>query len=307
MLSIQEVGSQILNKTPKPFYLFVGEEWGVKMKYLDILQETYGGRRVESPSISSVLKSMQIKHIIPLQPTLYVVRYDEDFLSELSETTSETIKNTKIIGTLVGIYESSKHVNKLNKYLSDFMVSIDKVDTKFIKKYLHSDFPKLPDRFIDVISNIAEGYGPAQLMCRSISHADVETVFRMTDDEISAMFNRNKVSTELQIKIGIASKNFEYLVHVLESYDGDLNSFMYTILSTMLELDKLINNPRTDSKIKDYVKYWTKADIYYMFVHTYDAIKLSRSSKAVDMNTQILYLLSLLPFSHIPSPEEMKS
>ena len=48
MLSIQEVDrrKQILKGDPEKLYVFVGEEYGVKRRYLDIIKKAYDGRYV---------------------------------------------------------------------------------------------------------------------------------------------------------------------------------------------------------------------------------------------------------------------
>ena len=93
MLTIQEVGQEVLTGTPKKFYAFVGSEYGVKEKYIELLSNHYG-RKVESESVQDILNIMKTRHIIPLQPTLYVVRYDESFISTLSNSTAVTIANS---------------------------------------------------------------------------------------------------------------------------------------------------------------------------------------------------------------------
>ena len=44
MRNIQDVGTEILQNTPKKFYIFVGEEYGIKMKYIEILSKHFGCR-----------------------------------------------------------------------------------------------------------------------------------------------------------------------------------------------------------------------------------------------------------------------
>ena len=107
---------------------------------------------------------MQKKHIIPIQPKLYVIRYDDNFISSLDAQSEYTIKNLNIIGTVVCIYEDDKHQSKLDKYLSNYTVQIPSVDIRFMTKYLHDDFPKLSDNVIDIVCNITSNYNIAYNM-----------------------------------------------------------------------------------------------------------------------------------------------
>ena len=58
-------------------------------------------------------------------------------------------------------------------------------------------------------------------------------------------------------------------IPLYEKYPDNVDSMMYTILSTMIELDKLMDNSYAQSDIKMYLKRWTRQDIYYMFVNTH--------------------------------------
>lgn len=304
MRTIQEVGMEILNKNPSKFYVFSGSEYGIKNKYLSILSEVYGGSR-EVSDVESVLSLMSIKHVVPLKPSLYVVRYDNAFISSLSSETAKRIDKLNIKGTLVCIYDySTKGVNKLEKYLPDYTVNVDKIDKQFIVKYLHSDFPGVPDRLISLAAEMCDNYGDAQNLCRSMSLAPVDDLFAMSDEAIASLLGKSKSSTDAQIRSGIASRNFKYLIDTLESYSGDSDSVFYSILSTMLDLEKLFSNSRSQSDLRDYLGRWTLKDVYNMFMNTYFELKKLRTY-ATDSKSSLIYLFGLLKFSEIPSVEDM--
>lgn len=304
MLTIQEVGQEVLTGTPKKFYVFVGSEYGVKEKYIELLSNHYG-RKVESESVQDILNIMKTRHIIPLQPTLYVVRYDESFISTLSNSTAVTIANTNIVGTIVCIYEQAKHVNRLEKHLSNFTVSLDKVSPQFTKKYLKTDFSDLSDRFIDIAVQTASDYGQAKNMCRSMQLVPDNMLQTLSDTQVAQLFGYQSISTESLIRIGVASRNFSYLLNVIEDYEDAGDRVLYAILQTMIELDKLMDNSRTQSDIRNYVKCWTREDIYNMFMNTYDELTKLRSYSSYDVQNSIMYLLGLLQFKQIPSLEVM--
>lgn len=304
MISIQELGMQILQHTPKQFYVFGGCEYGIKMRYIDELEKFYGGKE-EYTSVDDLIKFMNTKHLIPLQPKVYVVRYDETFYSQVTEKYANRIHRCNIIGTIVCIYDSSKIINKMDKYLPDCTANIDAVNPQFIAKYLKSDFPDLSDRLINVAVSCSSDYGQAKNICCSMMF-DLNGVAKMSDDDIKTLFGRSDMSTQSQLRQGIAARNFNYLMGVLDNYDGQLNNIVYTVLQTMIDLDKLCTMKYGQSDIKDYVKLWKPADIYYMFMHAYDQLKKLRSSSSYDVHNSIVYLFGLLKFSDIPSVEEMK-
>lgn len=303
MRTIQEVGSEILNNQPKSFYVFGGSEYGIKKKYLSMLKNHYEGRAVEINSMTEMVSMMSTKHIIPLQPSLYICRYDEAFINMLTEVVAAKIKALKIVGTVVCLYENEKHIAKIDKYLPDYVVRIDDVNIQFKIKYLHSDFPHLPDRLINLAAQSAANYGDAQNMCACMTVVAPEELFSLSDKELAKLFGKSEDSTEDAIKQGIASRNFTHLIKLLDIYP-DLDNLYYTILATMIELDKVTTNSYVTSPLREYAKRWTKEDIYNMFMNTYSELMKSRTYN-VDIENSLIYLFSLLKFQVVPDVDAM--
>lgn len=305
MRSIQDVGVEILGNNPSKFYIFTGSEYGIKNKYLETLKTFYGDMK-EVETVQTVIDMMSVKHMIPLPPALYVVRYDDAFLSTLTQDVASKLAKLNIIGTLVCIYDDvTKKVDKLDKYLPEYTVNITAVDKQFLVKYLHTDFPGLPDRLITISANIADNYCDAQNICRSMMLSDLNKLSAMLDADIVSLFGKSHSYNELDIKIGIAARNFNRVIKVLANYPGESDTVLYTILGTMVELEKLKTNLYAESPLREYTKRWTHKDIYNMFMHTYDALKKLRSY-ATDTESIIVYLASLLKFSEIPDVEVME-
>lgn len=303
MRSIQDVGLEVLNNNPASFYVFTGPEYGIKMKYIDMMKEHYGDMK-EAKSVKELIDFMSTRHFIPLKPTVYVVRYDEEFISSLSNQVANKIKKTNIAGTIVCLYDSDKHEAKLDKYLGDYTVRLDAVNTVFKIKYLHSDFPKLPDKLIHLAAEHGHDYQDAKNMCSCMNTIPPELLFAMSDDEIIRLFGKSDEQTEAQIKIGVASRNFRVLIDAINNYPGELDGVLYTILSTMIELEKLLGNKYTQSDLRDYVERWNYKDVYNMFMNTYEEVKKLRSY-ATDVESSLIYLFGLLKFAEIPDVGEM--
>lgn len=304
MISIQELGIQILNHDPQKFYIFGGCEYGIKTRYIDELIKYYGEKE-EHTSVSDLINLMNTKHLIPLAPKVYVVRYDEVFYSQISEKYANKIKSSNIIGTIVCIYDNPKIITKMDKYIPEYTAIIDSVNPQFIQKYLKSDFPEINDRLINVAVKCSSDYGQAKNICNSMMF-DLEHINRLSDQDIETLFGYQNLSTTSQIRIGIASRNFGYLVQLIENYDGQLDNIVYTILQTMIDLDKLKTSPYSQLDIRDYAKQWRPEDIYYMFMHAYEELTKLRSLSSYDVYNSLIYLFGLLKFQNIPSLEDMK-
>lgn len=304
MRIIQEVGTEILGGNPNKFYVFCGSEYGVKRKYLQMLQDHYGNK-VEVPTVDSVLSMMNTKRLIPLKPSLYVVRYDESFISTLSDKTKLKIDQCNILGTLVCIYESSSHTSKLDKYLPTYTVSIDSVNTRFLMKYLKSDFPELPDRLLEVSARYSSNYSQAYSVCSAMSVCETSKLFSMQDVELCKLFGLSQESDVEQLRLGVASRNFRYLLNTIDNYSGDLDSCLYTILSVCLEIEKILGSKFAESDLREYLNRWSYEDVYNLFMVTYEELKKLRT---ISSNTyaSLVYIASLLQFKRIPSVEDMR-
>lgn len=304
-MNIQQAGKEILEQHPGKFYIFGGPEYGIKDKYIQILKSTYSDYK-EVDRVKSVLDLMNVRHLVPLQPALYVVRYDSSFIASLTAATKQMISSTNIIGTLVCIYESAKDEAKLSQYLDDYYVRIDSVDSRFMRSYLHSDFPQLSDNIIDLACKYSENYYQAQSICYAASMLESEELLRNSEDTISEMFGTSRAVSDTQIRQGIASRNPKYLLSLLEEYPTtSYDSIFYSILSVMLELEKIYSSKYVESDIRKYLNRWSLQDMYNMFMNTYEELYKLRTYTS-NSYASLVYLIGLLQFSSIPDVEVMK-
>jgi len=300
MLNIKEAGQQILRNNPGKFYIFGGPEYGVKCKYIDSLKNHYGGRVTEVDSFQSINDLMSVRHIIPLESQVYIIRYDEAFLSSLKETTLTTIKRLKIIGTVVMIYHDNKALTKCDKFLSEYTISFDTVAATYVRNYLKQDYPELNDKLLDFALKSRPGYKGAQILAGLLSHIPDSMLQNCYDDLLQSSFFVEQSSAEEHIKIGLASKNFKYLIQVLEIYSGDIENLLYTLLNSLVELDRLLVKKYSESSLRPYVSYWTKQDIHNMYMIVFNSLENLRTISS-DVESQLVYLFGILQYKEIPS------
>ena len=297
MLSIQEVGLSIFSDSPKKLYILGGSEYGIKDKYIDILVSKVGPK-LEYSSVADVVGLMSKCHLIPLESQVYVVRYDKAFVSALNKDSAEKLLKLNIIGTLVLIYEDSKDLNKLDKWFPDNTASIDPIDLKHRMKYLTADFPKLDKKSIEYATKHSNDYYQAKNICMCLDA--IKDKMLLTERQMLSLFDIKLSYTNDDIQIAIASRNFNALMYIAEHYEGDLQGLLYQILRTMIELDKVQSSKYSKSPLKDYSRKWGKADIYYMFNHTYEAIKALRDGYTAEVSDLVTYLGALMMFTNIP-------
>lgn len=307
MISIQDVGTEIFEGRPRPLYIFLGDEYGIKVKYIKLLQNKLNYEVKSVDKVADLIKFLSTKHLIPLQPTIYLVRYDEEFVSKADAPTAEQLLQLKYQGVIILLYEQPKHATKLSKLFPDNAVTIEKVNSKFLFKYLRQDFPQVPDRIINALLTQIDSYYSLQLICSSISSspAVIQKLAGMSDSEICKLFGVEVAAEDKLVKIATASRNFKVLVSLFERYSGNDDNFLYAMLSAVLELEKVLVNSRAESDLRQYAKAWTLEDVYNMFMQIYNQLNALRTISQ-DSGSVLLYLFSLLQFKQIPSVEVMK-
>lgn len=300
MLTIQEAGTEILGDKPKSLYFFGGEEYGIKCKYIDHLREYYKAWQ-EMPTVSEALAVFKKKQLLPLPPKLYIVRYDDTFISELADKVVKQISKLKIRGTIVCLYEATKAVAKCNKYFPDNTVSFDPINPTFIKQYLKSDFPQLQDGAIVEAVRLHADYRGAYNICIGLSALDEITLSGMSSRQVNETFGYDISASDTQLRQAFAARNVYTISSLLDTYIGDKNQIFYIWLAAMLELEKLLVNPKQKSDLGQYVAYWDLQSVYYMFHHIYNELSTSRSVLSYNVDDRLLYLALLLQYRPIPA------
>lgn len=304
MLAIQDVGKQVLSGNPNPFYIFIGDAYGIKDKYISFLKSHYGHFQ-EADSMEEVIKLIGRKSLLPVPNKVYVVRYDDSFIKSLGKDSTSEINALckKIRGTIVLIVENSKHGEKCNKYLPDYTVSFNGVSKLFISKYLTSDFPGLDSELITKVSSVCSEYKLASNLCISLTYLVTSKQNSLTTQDLLKHLSYTPATSDDPIRYGVAARNYGYLIKALDEYSLSYESLFYTILATLLDLEKQISKPNPKSPYATYQKCWNANDIYYAFDHTYSELEKSRDLADYDIYSGLVYLFSLIAVSPIPTKE----
>lgn len=297
MATLQQVGTEILSNKPSKFYIFCGSEYGIKARYLLQLGKFYENNIVNLDSVDQLFTKFKNRPLVPFTPSLYIIRYDSEFLKTLDSNAASRLSALNIAGTAVCIYEDAKAEAKCEKWLSQYTVRIDPISPEYVKKYIGQEFPKLSGDLVNTIVSIYSSYNQARMAAATLN----DTKFsKLPEDKIKSTFKDLTNSEDVMLKRAVAARNYSYLVTVLDTIDGELDNVFYDILSCMLELEKLKCNKYANSELRAYADMWTIPDIYYMFEHTYDCLKKIRSGAMSNKANALLYLFSLLMFTHIP-------
>lgn len=298
MITIQQFGTEVMQGNPRNFYAFCGTEYGVKMKYIKILTKHYSGRKVESDSIESILKMMSVKRILPLQPTLYVVRYDDDFLKVLDKQASK-LKKVNIVGTIVVLYDTETALYRCDKFIPDNLVEFEPVDKRFVFKYLKSDFPELEDVVIGNVLDVVKDYISAYNICFSLDNVDRNVRVCLDKEEIRRTFCSDQSINIDLIKYGIAARDARYCFNIIAQYDGTADSIIYPMLSALLDIEKGLTYKKGNSYVTKHLQAWNIFDVQQMFQNLYDLLIKSRESGSIDLLRGIECVITSMSYSPI--------
>lgn len=290
---------EILGNNPGYLYFFCGTEYGVKRKYIEHLSTLFSSV-VEVDSLDELFSSFSKKKLISTSSTLYICRYDFDFLKKL-----DVGKVKKQDGCcVVAIYEDEKSFSKLDKLFPEHVVRFDVVSDRFVLKYLSSDFPDIDERYLSIVaSSCPGGYGQAGIVCGQINCIR-DRLSSIDDDKLLTLLGLESSLSEQNMMRYAAARNFTGVMKVVDSFEGDVSNLINGMCHVAIELDKAMDS-RTPTEYSKYVKYWSREDVYNFFEQSYIQTLNMRSSLNVDAYSVIVYLSSLLRFNRIPSVEQM--
>ena len=144
MLSLQEGVKQIYSQ-PKSFYFLTGPEYGIKSVYITHLKQYYNNVE-EHESLEDLINVLSKKSLIPRELTLYIVRYDKSFISNL-KTLSSNLLRLNFQGTIIGVYQDENDESKLDKYFPDNVLRLN-----YLTKEIFIKNPKTNEWIIQTTS-----------------------------------------------------------------------------------------------------------------------------------------------------------
>jgi hypothetical protein len=292
MLSIQEGAKEIYSDNPRSVYFFTGPEYGVKKQYINQLASNYDSQIEERSTFSEIIEALSKKSLIPRPNKVYIVRYDKEFISKLDDR----IVNINIPGTVVGLYEDDADEARLDKKFPNNTLRLNKLTPAVAAKHLTKEFEVLPSTVIESIVSISKDFYSAQIVCQSLSNLPKDIIHSISRSELESLFGYQTEHTTLTFKEAIADRNFKSAVKEIEAFDGDLSLLIYDILSTFLEIIKVLEKPYTESFVKPYMKKWSADSVKLMYDVTYSQLKMLRNFSTYSPYISLMYICSLLKF-----------
>ena len=285
LLTIQQVGNEILTNQPRRFYIFCGAESGIKDKYIEHLQSYYNNNKVELDSFETLVSQLQYEPLISI-PTLYIIRYDKEFWSKVSESTANLISDIYIDGTVVMIFSENASA-KISKNLGDYAIDIAPLSEQLKMKYLVNEFPQISEVIIQAVINLSENYLMARNVCQSISKLPATKVNDITAEDIDNLFVIRGGVDEKAIQGDIYCRDVAKALVDFDNFSGDRNFLFYNIMNTMTTLEKQNNRA------------WNKSDVVMLNDLAYQFLLQSRTIY-VDLYNVLVMLFCSMGISPVP-------
>ena len=298
MRDIQSVGMEIFGGKPEKIYVFLGTDYGIKQRYIAKLKECYKGVFTELSCVDTLLNLFSTRRLIPPVPQLYVIRYDNDFTSGISDDMTKKLVDCKIIGTAVLVYEDNKQENKLSKYLGDYCVRFDPVGTHLIHKYLSNDYADIPTHVLECICKNLSDYARCDMICQQLSKLPDYEVSGLSENDITDTFYISHDFIQDSLKLAVQNRDTSYLIRYIES-GADITNLPYVIISAMLDIEKQISSKYYKKNLR-----WTFQDVYNMTELAYYFLCKSRSSY-LNIKDAYTILVILLRYNPIPKVEDI--
>lgn len=298
MRELLDTVKTILSDTPDRLYILTGGEYGCKRSYLNSLARTYGGNIKEIESIGRLIRSLSKPTLIPSPKTLYISRYDKEFLSSLNADVSKELTELNIPGTLVCLYETDKDESKLDKFLPDYVTRINPMSQEVLKKHLKNEFEDVSEIYHDFILEITSDYYEATLICQSLRILTYTNVINsLTKSDLYSIFIGPTHATDSLFKTAVAARDVNTCMRVVERYEGQKDSLIYCYLSSLLEVYKCLTSKwNVDSYAQMFVKLWDRESVLRAYSNAYTQLKKLRDNSTYSIDVALNYLAMQLAF-----------
>ena len=153
-MTVQEVKTQIKNKSVKPFYIFTGDELEVINIYINKIAEckNLGVSRIDS--ISSIYSKFLSKSFVT-KNYCYVLRDDKELLTQEKVWDALTVKGVQGNNIIILVLTTVDKRSKFYKRFQDSIVEFEHLPDTVLIKYIRKEIP-LHDKNCKKLIDICE-------------------------------------------------------------------------------------------------------------------------------------------------------
>jgi DNA polymerase III delta subunit len=133
-MNLIDLKSDIVNKSIKSFYVFVGDEIGIINIYLEQIAKVKSLDIRREESVQDVWGMVSVRGMFASEPAIYVVRGDRDFQKQ--EKAWDNLLSELKDSVVILLYDKIDSRLKFGKYFKDYTVQFDRLDKPVLEKYV---------------------------------------------------------------------------------------------------------------------------------------------------------------------------
>lgn len=162
-MNLLDLKSDIVGKSIRSFYIFVGDEIGIINIYLEQMSKVKSLDIRREEAVSDVWGKVSTRGMFSSSPAIYVVRGDKDFQKQ--EQAWDNFVSQLGDSVVVLLYDKIDSRLKFGKHFKDSIVQFDKLDKPVIEKYVSQKLG-CNGEFISTLVDICGGsYDVCMLEC----------------------------------------------------------------------------------------------------------------------------------------------
>jgi DNA polymerase III delta subunit len=165
-MNLMDLKSEIVGKSLKNFYIFVGDEIGIINIYLNQIANVKSLHIRREETVADVWGKVSIRGMFASEPAIYVVRGDKDFPKQ--ENHWDSLIGSLGNSLLILLYDKLDSRLKFSKHFKDSIVQFDKLDKPVIEKYVSQKLGCKGEFISQLIDMCGNSYDVCMLECDKI-------------------------------------------------------------------------------------------------------------------------------------------
>lgn len=169
MVNLKDLKENLINNKPNKFYVFYGEDYGLRRHYINKIAESYSKRRCVDTT-SDIEAAGRGRGLIKTS-NLFIIYNDIDFARSRKNDIQEFIKGIDGSTTcIILVYEEALESSTLFKQFSDYITYFPRVKNEIAVEFVDSEVTLSTESKIELAQNCKNDYSNICLECDKIKN-----------------------------------------------------------------------------------------------------------------------------------------
>lgn len=135
-MDIMMLKQELLERKLRSFYVFNGPELAVQDIYINKIQEISGLQVIHADTLASIFAKVTTKTLFQVDPCIYVICNDEDYLKH--ESKWKTIQKTNFQNNIIILRYTMDKTSKFEKAHDEVLATFNPVNTSYLANRLQA-------------------------------------------------------------------------------------------------------------------------------------------------------------------------